>query len=64
MFVKVDKGEKVKVKEILITGNKDVASGKIKKSMKNTKTKNPIRFWKGSKYIKDKYKVYAEIGTI
>lgn len=62
MFVKVDKGEKVKVKEIVITGNNDVKDGKIKKAMKNTKTKNPIRFWKGSKYIKDKYK--EDLNTI
>ncbi len=52
MLINVDKGEKVKVKDILINGNKDVASGVLRrKSLKNTKKAFFGRFWKKSKYI-------------
>lgn len=56
MTVRVDKGKKVKIKEILVEGNTLISDGKIKKTMKNTKTQMPGRFWKGSKFIKEKYK--------
>ena len=56
MVINIDKGRKVKVKEILVNGNTQLSDSKIRKAMKNTKQKNPIRIWKGSKYIKDKYK--------
>ncbi|WP_395078111.1 outer membrane protein assembly factor, partial [Flavobacterium sp.] len=56
MVINIDKGRKVKVKEILVNGNTQLSDSKVRKAMKNTKQKNPIRFWKGSKYIKDKYK--------
>lgn len=55
MTIRVDKGDKVKVKEIVVEGNSLIKDKKIKKYMKNTKTQFPGRFWKGSKYIKDKY---------
>lgn len=56
MVVNVDRGTKVKVKEILIDGNDKLSDNAIKGAMKNTKVKQFGRFWKGSKFIKDKYK--------
>ncbi|WP_291119604.1 outer membrane protein assembly factor BamA [Flavobacterium sp. UBA6135] len=56
MVVNVDKGKKIKVKQILVDGNSKLSDGKIRKAMKNTKVQFPGRFWKGSKFIKDKYK--------
>jgi outer membrane protein insertion porin family len=56
MFVNVFKGSKVKIKEIVFTGNEKFSDKKLRKAMKNTKEKNPIRVFKASKYIKDKYK--------
>lgn len=55
MLVNIDKGDKVKVSEIIIDGNEKLSDKKVRKAMKNTKTKFPLRFWKGSKYIKEKY---------
>ena len=51
MTVRVDKGDRVKVNKIRITGNEKLSDAKIRKAMKNTKQKVPLRFWKRSKYI-------------
>lgn len=55
MVINIDKGDKVKVKSITFEGNELLSDKKLKKAFKNTKERNPIRFWKKSKYIKDKY---------
>jgi len=70
MFVAIDKGEKVKVKKINFEGNQVLSDKKLRKAMKNTKQKNPIRILKRSKYIEADYKEdltslidrYKEIG--
>ena len=56
MLIRIDKGEKVKVKKIIFTGNDKISSKKLRKAMKNTKQKNPVRFLKRSKYIEADYK--------
>lgn len=59
MVVNVDRGRKVKVKEIKFTGNSQLSNGKLKRAMKNTKVKafpNPLRIFKSSKFVADKYK--------
>ncbi|MGB0879562.1 MAG: outer membrane protein assembly factor BamA [Polaribacter sp.] len=55
MSVHIDKGEKIKIKNIDFVGNKALSNRKLRKAMKNTKTKFPGRFWKASKYIEDDY---------
>ncbi len=55
MVVKIDKGSKVKISEIAFSGNEKMSNYKLRKAMKNTKVKNPIRIFKASKFIKDKY---------
>ena len=56
MVVTIDKGSKVKVKEIVFEGNTKMSDTKLHKVMKNTKEKNLFRIFKASKFIKDKYK--------
>ncbi|WP_415060421.1 outer membrane protein assembly factor [Flavobacterium sp.] len=56
MVINVDKGNKIKVSTIEIEGNQMFTDGKIRKAMSNTKIAFPGRFWKRSKYLKDKYK--------
>ncbi|WP_298221658.1 POTRA domain-containing protein [Flavobacterium sp.] len=56
MYINVYKGNKIKVKDIDFTGNEKFTDYKLHKAMKNTKEKNPLRIFKASKYIKDKYK--------
>ena len=53
MVIKIDKGERVKVSSIDIIGNKEISDKKVRSAMKNTKKKNPARFWKRSKYTED-----------
>ena len=56
MIVNIDKGEKIKVKDIVFNNNEKLTDKKLRKAMKNTKKKNPIRFLKRSKYIEADYK--------
>ena len=56
MSVFIDKGSKIKIKNILFEGNEALPDAKLRKSMSNTKRKFPVRFWKGSKYIDDKFR--------
>ena len=51
MKLNIDKGDKVKVKDIVFNGNEKISRKKLRKAMKNTKKKNPIRVFKRSKYI-------------
>ncbi|MCF8322342.1 MAG: BamA/TamA family outer membrane protein [Flavobacterium sp.] len=60
MLVKIDLGEKVKIQEINFEGNTKIADKSLRKAMKNTKKQNPIRVFKASKYIKDKFKTDLE----
>ena len=55
MVVNIDKGTKVKVASITFNGNEEMSDKKLRKAFKNTKQKNPLRIFKSSKYIKDKY---------
>ena len=55
MNVFIDKGKKIKIKNINFTGNDALSAKKLRGAMKNTKRKFPGRFWKGSKYIEDDY---------
>ena len=56
MLINVDLGDKVKIDKINFNGNKVFKDGKLKKQMKNTKTKLLGRFWKKSKFIEKEYK--------
>ncbi|WP_299125134.1 outer membrane protein assembly factor BamA [uncultured Tenacibaculum sp.] len=56
MNIFIDKGKRIKIKEINFIGNKAMSSGALRGAMKNTKRKFLGRFWKSSKYIKDDYK--------
>jgi outer membrane protein insertion porin family len=55
MLIRIDRGEKVKVKSITIEGNEKITDKKLRKAMKNTKKKNPIRIFKRSKYIEEDF---------
>ncbi|MCV9928499.1 BamA/TamA family outer membrane protein [Flavobacterium sp. LS1R49] len=56
MLVRVDKGDKVKISKIEFEGNKQLTDATLRSAMKDTKQKNPIRIFKASKFIKEKYK--------
>ena len=59
MVVNIDKGKKVRISKINFEGNEQLTDSKLKKAMKNTKQKafpNPLRLFKPSKFIADKYK--------
>lgn len=56
MLIHIDKGEKVKIKNITFEGNKDFSTKKLRKALKNTKKEMLGRFWKKSKFIEDDFK--------
>lgn len=49
----IDRGKKVKIQDIVFTGNKEVKSGKLRNKMKNTRRKK--RIFAGSKLIRPDY---------
>ena len=51
MMVFIDKGDKIKIKDINFEGNKAFSEKKLRKSLKKTKQAMFGRFWKKSKYI-------------
>ena len=50
MKIIIDRGRRVKISPIVFNGNNELKTGKLRNSMKNTKRKNLLRFWKRSKY--------------
>ncbi|MFL2601131.1 MAG: outer membrane protein assembly factor [Flavobacteriaceae bacterium] len=56
MVVNVDRGSRIKIRDINFEGNEIFKQTKLKSKLKNTKSKNPIRVWKRSKYIVDDFK--------
>ncbi|MDB4304255.1 BamA/TamA family outer membrane protein, partial [Desulfosarcina sp.] len=56
MVVDIDKGAKVRIKDITINGNEILSDKKLQKAMKNTKKKSSLRFYKRSKYIEEDYR--------
>ncbi len=55
MVLNIDKGEKVKIKDIVFEGNTVLSDKKLRKSMKSTKKINRIRLLKRSKFIDSAY---------
>ena len=51
MVVKVDRGEPVKITDIVFEGNAVYSDAKLRKKLKKTKKKFTGRFWKKSKFI-------------
>ena len=70
MIVAINKGDKVKIKNIDFEGNSVLSDKNLRKAMKITKKKNPIRVLKRSKFIEADFKEdltsvvnkYKEIG--
>ncbi len=62
MVLNIDKGEKVKIKDIVFNGNDVLSDKKLRKSMKTTKKINRIRLLKRSKFIDSAYQ--ADLGHI
>ena len=56
MVVNIEKNDKVKISHITFSGNEKLSDKKLRKAMKKTKQKNPVRFLKRSKYVKADYK--------
>ncbi len=53
MTITIDKGKRVKVKDIDFEGNEHFSSAKLRGAMKKTKQSNFLRFWKRSKYTEE-----------
>ena len=62
MVLNIDKGEKVKIKDIVFKNNDVLSDKKLRKSMKSTKKINRLRILKRSKFIDSAYQ--ADLGHI
>ena len=56
IVVNIDKGSRIKIKDIEFVGNEVYKGNKLRSQLKNTKVKNPVRFWKRSKFIDTDFK--------
>ena len=62
--INIDRGERIKIKNINFSGNEIYSDFKLRSKLKKTKKKFPLRFWKKSKlidedYIEDKENIIA-----
>jgi outer membrane protein insertion porin family len=55
MRILIDQGSRIKVGEINFSGNNDLSNKKLRGFFKNVKKRNPLRFWKKSKYTEALY---------
>lgn len=55
MVVNIDRGKRIKIKEINFNGNEVFSDKKLKSKLKKTKSKFLLRFWKKSKYIEEEF---------
>jgi outer membrane protein insertion porin family len=62
MVLNIDKGEKVKIKNIAFNGNDVLSDKKLRKAMKSTKQINHFRILKRSKFIDSAYQ--ADLGNV
>jgi len=53
--INIDKGERIKIRDISFDGNDIFGDGKLRSKLKKTKKKFPLRFWKKSKLIESEY---------
>lgn len=53
--IDIDRGQRVKVKNINFEGNEQFSDAKLRRAMKKTKQKNFVRVWKRSKYTEKGY---------
>ncbi|MGB0176946.1 MAG: outer membrane protein assembly factor BamA, partial [Owenweeksia sp.] len=51
----IDRGEKVKIREIEFAGNENLSDRKLRKAMKETKRKRIWNIFKSSKFIREEY---------
>ena len=53
--INIDKGERIKIRNINFSGNEIYSDAKLRSKLKKTKRKFPLRFWKKSKLIDTDY---------
>ena len=46
----VDRGEKVRIKEVLVSGNENVNTRSVRRKLKKTKPRRPLFFWRKARY--------------
>ena len=58
--IKVDKGKRIKISEIVISGNEQISEAKVIRKLKKVNEKTWYRFWARSKYIPKEFKTAKE----
>ncbi len=55
MVINVNKGDKVKIENIIFEGNEQLSDKRLRGALKKTKEKRFFRFWKKSKFIEEDF---------
>ena len=58
--INIDKGERIKIRDINFNGNEIFGNAKLRSKLKKTKKRFPLRFWKKSKLIDEDYEADKE----
>lgn len=53
----INRGKKIRIKEININGNEKISDARVRKALKETKVSKWYTFWKGSKFIEADYEI-------
>ena len=53
---KIDKGKKIKIKDVIIKGNEEISDNKLRSQMKDTKRYRWWRVWKSSRFAENNFK--------
>ena len=56
LIIDVDKGPKVKIRDVTFEGNENIKDGRLRRAMKKTKRKRWYNLFGGSKFISTEYK--------
>ncbi|HTB30971.1 MAG TPA: POTRA domain-containing protein, partial [Bacteroidia bacterium] len=60
LYIKVDRGQRIKIEDIIFHGNVAISSGKLRRAMKDTKRKRFYSIFHSSKLIPDSYSADKE----
>lgn len=63
LVIDVKRGERIKIKNIIVEGNNAFNDKKVVRSLKKIRKRNPLRFWSRSKYVPKQFKE-AKAGLI
>ncbi len=51
----IDRGEKVRIREVMVSGNENISGRSVRRKMKKTKPRRPLFFWRKARFDRMQY---------